>query len=200
MFDQHVDLKQRHRGHGVVLRVPQPVILRKGVRVVAVKLGNLPALGPPRILQPSVRDREYPTAKLALAAVEAVNVLGNAQEGLRYEVLDLLGSVASQVSGDGSGEVPVEHLPCPTRARASGGDGRVEVGTQCHGGAPPMASVKPIDPFTATDTFIAQDVDKRKNPHRSGGSVRSPDRIRTGAAAVRGRCPRPLDDGALVAS
>ena len=29
-------------------------------------------------------------------------------------------------------------------------------------------------------------------------TLRSPDRIRTGAAALRGRCPRPLDDGALL--
>ena len=29
--------------------------------------------------------------------------------------------------------------------------------------------------------------------------VRTPNRIRTGAAAVKGRCPRPLDDGGRTA-
>ena len=35
------------------------------------------------------------------------------------------------------------------------------------------------------------------NPKGKARRSGSPDRIRTGAAALRGRCPRPLDDGAL---
>jgi len=116
-----------------------------------------------------MRDREDPAAEVTLSACEAVNVLRDAEEGLRHEVLDLFGPVPAHIPGDRSSEVSVEDLPCPPRARARSSNGRIEIQAQRHGGKPPKSIIGLIDPPTAADTIVGEVHDKRQSPRRSRG-------------------------------
>ena len=46
----------------------------------------------------------------------------------------------------------------------------------------------------------AMTIAKNKTTHAGGLIFGSPNRIRTGVLALKGRCPRPLDDGAKTAA
>ena len=61
----------------------------------------------------------------------------DADEGLAGEVVGLLRAVQAQVAGDGRGEVAVEDLERPGRARLGGGEDVVEGQSRWHAPPPP---------------------------------------------------------------
>lgn len=79
-----------------------------------------------------MRDREDPRSKIALVALEAMNVLRDAQEGFGDEVFDIRGAVASQIAAYGSREVVIDRLPSPCGTGARGCECGLEVPLERH--------------------------------------------------------------------
>ena len=63
-------------------------------------------------------NREDPGAELLFGAIERAQPREDSEEGLAGEVLGFGRALQAQVAGDGRGEVSVETLESPRRARA----------------------------------------------------------------------------------
>jgi hypothetical protein len=82
----------------------------------------------------------------------------------------------------------------PDEACVQHGANRPGRGSPCANPAPNRASERS---FLRLSDLPKASLRGQRNPRLAGSSVDTPDRVRTGVTAVRGRHPRPLDDGGL---
>lgn len=73
---------------------------------------------PTLVDQPAMSNREDPGAELLFGALEGAQPREDTEEGLAGEVLGFGRALQAQVAGDGRGEVSIETLESPRRARA----------------------------------------------------------------------------------